>query len=125
MRVLAALLAVLALAGCGSSATMTAAPPAAVTSTVGFRSAAQLHDHYAKHGAEFGTIDEAEYLHRAQLLRDAAVGGDVLEIVRDDGVTTRYDRDTGAFIAFGDDGVIRTFFRPVDGEDYFLRQADR
>ncbi len=49
----------------------------------------------------------------------------MLQIVRADGVTTRYDRATGAFVAFGDDGVIRTFFRPADGEAYFQRQAGR
>ena len=40
-------------------------------------------------------------------------------------VLARYDRETGAFIAFNPDGVIRTFFRPNDGERYFRRQAER
>ncbi len=129
MRLLAVLLAALLLAGCGGTATKQAAASSvqagAPVSTVGFRSAGQLADHYAKHGAEFGAVDEAAYLRRAQDLRDAPVGGDVLEIIRADGVATRFDRGTGAFVAFGDDGVIRTFFRPADGEAYFLRQAGR
>ncbi len=130
MRLLAVLLAALLLAGCGGTATKQAAASSvqaasAPVSTVGFRSADQLADHYAKHGAEFGTADEAAYLRLAQTLRDAPVGGGVLEIVRADGVTTRFDRATGAFVAFGDDGVIRTFFRPADGEAYFERQAGR
>jgi pyocin large subunit-like protein len=58
-------------------------------------------------------------------LRDTPAGGDVLEAVRDDGVVTRFDRASGAFIAFDASGVIRTFFRPRDGERYFHRQAAR
>ena len=93
--------------------------------TVGFADQHRLNEHYAKHGAEFGTITRQEYLHQAQLLRDTAVGGPVLESVRPDGVTTRFDRQTGAFIAFNANGIIRTFFKPNDGERYFRRQAER
>jgi pyocin large subunit-like protein len=90
-----------------------------------FRSSAQLDEHFAKHGAEFGRISEPEYLRRAQLLRDAPVGGSVEEIRRSDGVVSRFDRESGAFIAFNADGTIRTFFKPNDGEAYFRRQARR
>jgi pyocin large subunit-like protein len=85
----------------------------------------RLNEHYEKHGREFGGITKQEYLHQAQLLRDAAPGGAILEVVRSDGVVTRYDRETGAFIAFNPNGVIRTFFKPNDGERYFRRQAER
>lgn len=93
--------------------------------TIGFRSQRRLDEHYAKHGSEFGRITKAEYLRRAQQLRDAPVEGDVLELRRPDGTTARFDRGTGAFIAFDSDGTIRTFFRPNDGESYFRRQARR
>ena len=98
--------------------------------SVGFRSRARLAEHFAKHGPEFGDIDMGEYLRRAQALRDAPVvrggsGGDVLELVRADGVMSRFDRRSGAFIAFDGDGTIRTFFRPNDGEAYFRRQGRR
>jgi pyocin large subunit-like protein len=49
----------------------------------------------------------------------------VLELVRADGVITRFDRASGAFLAFEQDGVIRTFFIPNAGERYFRRQAKR
>ena len=99
-------------------------PPAAPS--VGFRSQARLEEHYSRHGAEFGRVTIEEYLHRAQALRDATVGGDVLEVVRPtDGVVSRFDRASGAFLAFDADGTIRTFFRPNDGEAYFRRQAKR
>jgi hypothetical protein len=93
--------------------------------TVGFADQRRLGEHYEKHGREFGGISKQEYLHQAQSLRDAAPGGAILESVRGDGVVTRYDRETGAFIAFNPDGVIRTFFKPNDGERYFRRQAER
>ncbi len=92
---------------------------------VGFVNERRLDEHYDKHGAEFGRITKQDYLHQAQLLRDAQVGGPVLETVRSDGVTTRFDRQTGAFIAFNADGTIRTFFKPNDGERYYRRQAER
>jgi pyocin large subunit-like protein len=93
--------------------------------SIGFTTARHLDEHYEKHGREFGTISKREYLAMAQALRDAAPGGAILEAVRKDGVITRYDRDTGAFIAVNPDRTIRTFFKPNDGERYFLRQAAR
>jgi len=110
-------------------------PAAADTSTpveargwgagVGFADQRRLDEHFAKHGAEFGRITKQDYLRQAQLLRDAKAGGPVLEAVRRDGVVTRYDKQTGAFIAFNANGVIRTFFKPNDGERYWRRQAER
>ena len=92
---------------------------------IGFADQRRLDEHFAKHGAEFGRITKQDYLRQAQLLRDAKVGGPVLESVRRDGVVTRYDQQTGAFIAFNPNGVIRTFFKPNDGERYWRRQAER
>ena len=94
-------------------------------SGVGFASRQKWIDHYRKHGREFGSISKEQYLLKAQELRDHPAGGDILEHVRPDGVITRFDRATGDFIAFNDDGVIRTYFRPNDGEAYFRRQALR
>ena len=94
-------------------------------SNAGFRSREQFNEHFQKHGAEFGRISRDEYLRLAQTLRDAPVGGSIEEIRRDDGTVSRFDRSTGAFIAFNRDGTIRTFFKPNDGEAYFRRQALR
>ena len=93
--------------------------------SVGFADQRRLEEHFEKHGAEFGHITKQDYLRQAQLLRDAKVGGPVLEAVRRDGVVTRYDKQTGAFIAFNANGIIRTFFKPNDGERYWRRQAER
>lgn len=91
----------------------------------GFRSKRLFEEHYAKHGREFGNISPEEYLHRAQALRDAPVGGPILEAIKPGGIVTRFDRRTGAFGAYNADRTIRTFFIPNDGERYFHRQAKR
>jgi pyocin large subunit-like protein len=91
----------------------------------GFRTQRALNQHYAKHGHEFGSISKAEYLKLAQELRDAPVGGPILEARRRDKVFTRFHRDKGHFGAYNSDRTIRTFFIPVAGEEYFRRQAQR
>ncbi len=98
-------------------------PVRGIRTDIGFRSRNQFNEHFAKHGAEFGQITKQEYLRQAQTLRDAPAGGNVLEIRRPDGTVSRYDRASGAFIAFNSDGTIRTFFKPNNGEAYFRRQA--
>ena len=89
----------------------------------GFRNSQRLADHYAKHGREFGTITKAEYLSMAQDLRDAPLSETVIETAQKDGTVSRFDRATGAFMAFDTDLTIRTFFKPSDGEAYFRRAA--
>ena len=102
------------------------AQPARVTHPeVGFRSRELLAEHFRKHGRELNARDGAAYLAMAQALRDRPAGGMVLEAVRRDGVVTRFDRATGAFLAFNADLTIRTFFRPNDGEAYFRHQLER
>lgn len=105
------------------SAATSAAAAAPAHPEIGFHSHAHLVEHYEKHGVEFGAIGMDEYLRLAQTLRDRPASGDVLETKRADGVITRYDRASGAFIAFDSDLQIRTFFKPNDGETYFRRQA--
>lgn len=125
----------LSVLACRSTAMQTAAPvianeqrpaqPSKVRTDIGFRTRRNLEEHYQKHGREFGSISQAEYLLQAQTLRDAAAGGEILEAARKDGVTTRFDRKAGAFLAFNPDLTIRTFFKPNDGERYFKRQLNR
>jgi len=92
---------------------------------VGFRTRERLNEHYRKHGREFGVKRAADYLRLAQLLRDRPKGDDVLVFVRNDAVTCKFDRVSGAFVAYNSDGTLRTFFRPNDGEAYFERQKSR
>lgn len=118
------------LLGGGSRADATTKPPAAPPAAVqaggpAFRSERSLEQHFEKHGHEFGAATAAEYLELAQRLRDRPLGSTVLEATRRDGVTTRFDRESGAFVAFNSDRTIRTLFVPNDGEAYFRRQAAR
>ncbi|HWZ34487.1 MAG TPA: hypothetical protein VNX18_24280 [Bryobacteraceae bacterium] len=91
----------------------------------GFRNRRTFDEHYAKHGREFGNISQDEYLRRAQTLRDTPSGGPILEADKPGGIVTKFDRRSGAFIAYNADRTIRTFFIPNDGERYFRRQAKR
>jgi pyocin large subunit-like protein len=91
----------------------------------GFASRRQFDEHYQKHGREFGRISQSEYLALAQELRDARVGGPIVEAIKPGGVISRFDRRKGYFGAYNRDGTIRTFFIPNDGERYFHRQASR
>lgn len=101
-------------------------PPSHITRPdIGFASRQKMVDHYKKHGREFGAITMELYLRKAQELRDRPAGGAILESVRPDGVVTRFDRKSGDFIAFNRDAVIRTYFRPADGEAYYKRQLGR
>ena len=120
----------------GSADASTATPGAPATATeddddqprhpqIGFRSSERLREHFRKHGREFHVKTAEAYLRLAQLLRERPKGGEVLEFVRNDAVTCKFDRGTGSFIAYDSDGTIRTFFRPTDGEAYFERQKYR
>ena len=91
----------------------------------GFRSRRQFEEHFAKHGREFGNVTPEQYLRLAQELRDAPVGGSILEIPKPGGIFTRFDRRSGAFGAYNGDRTIRSFFKPNDGERYFRRQGNR
>ena len=102
-----------------------ATPNYSVRTQIGFTSRKHLDEHFVKHGGEFTGMSKADYLVAAQTLRDRPAGGDVEEISRPDGTTSRFDKESGAFIAFDSDGTIRTFFKPNDGERYFRRQAER
>ena len=57
----------------------------------GFRSRAKMDRHFAKHGAEFGGVTEAEYLREAQALRGAPAGETVEESTRPDESATFFE----------------------------------
>ena len=109
----------------GASPAATSPTVAATAGGPGFTNRQHLVEHYEKHGGEFPGLSMPAYLAAAQTLRDASAGGDILELRRRDGVVTRFDRASGAFLATNRDRTIRTFFKPNDGEQYFRRQATR
>jgi pyocin large subunit-like protein len=111
--------------GAAPRASAPAAPPLP-RSAIGFRNRQRLDEHFDKHGAEFNAPNADAYLSLAQALRAAPPSATVRELQRPtDGVIAKFDRATGAFVAFDADSIIRTFFKPNDGEAYFERQARR
>lgn len=112
----------------GGAVSVPTAPPVPprAPSAVGFRNRQRLDEHFDKHGVEFNAPNAAAYLSLAQALRAAPPSATVRELRRPtDGVIAKFDRSTGAFLAFDADSIIRTFFKPNDGEAYFERQARR
>jgi hypothetical protein len=93
--------------------------------SVGFASKSKFDQHFVKHGAEFPGLSQSEYLRTAQEMRDAPLSGSLIEARQARGNISRFDRTSGAFLAYGDNKTIFTFFRPNDGEAYFNRAAKR
>ena len=91
----------------------------------GFRSRAQLDEHYQKHGAEFGAINKARIPAVGARTEGCARGRPDSRSQAPSGEFSRFDRRHGYFGAYNPDGTIRTFFIPNNGERYFQRQARR
>lgn len=89
---------------------------------IGFTSQRSLDEHFDKHGREFGDISKEEYLRKAQQLRDTPNNSVVLYFERHDRTHMKYQTKQNEFIAYNDDQMIRTFFKPNDGIKYFERQ---
>ncbi len=116
------------LAGCSTPKVVSAPPakPVSPYASIGFASNQKLAEHFAKHGKEFASPSASAYLSRAQQLRDRELKPPLLEGIRpSDGVVTRFDPASGAFLAFDKDRTIRTFFKPDNGERYYQRQLKR
>ncbi len=86
-----------------------------------FRSG-ELERHFNKHKAEFGYTSKNEYLQGAQNLTQG--GKDILTFTRQNGDTLFYNPNTNEFAVLAKDGqTIRTYFKPVDGMQYWLDQT--
>jgi len=86
-----------------------------------FRTQELLDSHYNKHGREFGTITKEQYLQGVNDLINST-GPNILTKTEEDGDTLIYNTDTNEFAVITPDNIIRTYFRPTDGIDYFNRQ---
>ena len=82
----------------------------------------QLFDsHFEKHGQEFGNITQEEYLEQVNALVQSSVE-DVLTKTRSNGDVMYYRESTNEFAVKSARDVIKTYFRPSDGIDYYHRQ---
>ena len=84
-----------------------------------FASWDKLFQHFRKHAAEFGYSTPSEYLHGAQKL--IAREG-VFRYVRPNGDVLFYDPSTNEFAVLSKEGIIRTYFKPAKGMEYWLQQ---
>ena len=75
--------------------------------------------HFEKHAAEFGYRTPVEYLKGA---RDLVGRSGIQTFTRANGDKLYYDAARNEFAVMKPDGVLRTYFRPTDGPDYWLEQ---
>lgn len=73
--------------------------------------AAERAIHFAKHRADFNTLNEIEYENLADGFMSGAVHADLLECVRTRGDVVRYNRATDEFGVLSSSGMIRTYFK--------------
>jgi hypothetical protein len=83
----------------------------------------QLEHHFEKHGGEMGFATKEDYLRAAQALLRG--GPDVETLSRANGDTLFFREKTSEFGVLSGRGVIRTYFRPSDGQRYWERQKQR
>lgn len=89
-----------------------------------FASQKLFDDHYEKHvivQKEFGDITKEQYL---QMVNDLlnATGDNILTKTEEDGDLLFYNVDTNEFAVMRPDGIIRSYFKPSAGIDYWNRQ---
>ncbi len=87
--------------------------------TYNFRTTEDLTEHYYKHGAETGDSSAEAYLAGAN---EVIQNPNALSKNQSDGDTAYFLESTGEFAVLAPDGVIRTYFIPDDGIEYFNRQ---
>ncbi|WP_460263618.1 hypothetical protein [Clostridium sporogenes] len=93
-------------------------------SSLQFRNRMLLDSHYEKHvikQGEFGNITKIDYLKGAQNLVDSP-GNDILTKVRKNRDIVFYRQSTNEFAIKTKEGIIRTYFKPKGGIDYFNAQ---
>ena len=76
--------------------------------------------HFEKHAAEFGYRTPVEYLRGA---RDLVGRNGVQTFTRSNGDKLFYDAARNEFAVLKPDGVLRTFFRPQNGSEYWRIQT--
>ena len=87
-----------------------------------FRSKKLYDSHYQKHGSEFGSITQEEYLKLANDLLNSDSDTVLHKTEKEDGDEVYFDTDTSYFLVLSTDGYIRTFFIPDKGIDYYNKQ---
>ncbi|MBO4401689.1 MAG: hypothetical protein J5809_07570 [Selenomonadaceae bacterium] len=90
----------------------------------GFKNRQKLMNHWQNgrtHREEYPYFTMEQYERRAIELAESAVGENILGHVDKDGYITRYDKLTNDFVKGHPYRGIVTMFKPIDGENYYLR----
>lgn len=90
-----------------------------------FQSRELLIKHFEKHQQEYGTISMQEYLNQATILANEQLSEDVVQLKRSDNSIAKYRFSTNDFVVINEDGTLRTFFKPVDKEEYWKYEIER
>ena len=87
-----------------------------------FRTKKQFDGHFEKHGKEFGSITQEEYLKKANDLINNDSDTILHKTEAEDGDYIFYDTVNNEILFLSTDGYIRTYFKPSSGIDYYNRQ---
>lgn len=85
-----------------------------------FKSQSLLQEHFNKHGSEFGYASPSQYESGANAVinsRDALQKKEA-----EDGDSIYYIEATNELVILSTQGYIRTYFKPEDGIEYYIRQ---
>lgn len=91
-----------------------------VSSNAHFRNERLLEEHYEKHGKAMGYTNAEDYEKGAQAVisnSDALTKSE-----QEDGDQVYYLESSNEIVFVSEDGIIRTYFNPEDGLDYYNRQ---
>lgn len=91
------------------------------TITYSFKNQDMFDKHYLKHKTDFGDITKEAYIEGANRLINSS-NSDVLNKVRANGDKVFYNVITNEFAVLSPEGIIRTYFKPTDGINYFHKQ---
>lgn len=90
----------------------------------GFANKQRLMNHWKNgrtHREEYPGLTMEQYVERAVRLAEMPTGGDILGHIDKDGIVVRYDRKENDFVKANVKKGIRTLFKPVDGEAYYIK----
>ena len=92
---------------------------------VNFQDEAHLLEHFTKHASEWGN----KYLNPEQYLKSAndllnRVGSGISQFTSSQGWLFKYDANLNEFLLVSPVGTISTYFRPVEGFEYWLKQVE-
>lgn len=80
-----------------------------------------LKDHFKRHKDDFGVSTAKEYEAHAVRFANTINREKYVSKVLKNGLTAKYDLETGRFAKITKQGYVITYFKPKDGYEYYLR----